>query len=54
MYRLTDLKPPLVKIIAAMSLIALATVFACTTDTPEDTPIYRFRTRDQHTRFAVP
>lgn len=38
MYRLTDFKPPLVKIIAAMSLIALATVFACTSDTPEDTP----------------
>ena len=37
MHRLTDFKPPLVKIIAAMSVMALATVFACTTDTPEDT-----------------
>ena len=38
MYRLTDLKPTLVKIIAAMSVIALAAVFACTSDSPEDTP----------------
>ncbi|MXX92384.1 MAG: hypothetical protein F4Y63_02875 [Chloroflexi bacterium] len=38
MYRLNDLKPSLVKIIAAMSMIALSVVFACTTDTSEDTP----------------
>ncbi len=37
MYRLANLKPNLVKIIAAMSVIALAAVFACTMDTPEDT-----------------
>ena len=38
MYRLTDLKSSLLKIIAAMSLIALAIGFACTSDSPEDTP----------------
>ena len=38
MYRINDLKPPLVKIIAVMSLIALSAVFACTADTSEETP----------------
>ena len=38
MYRLNDPKPSLVKIIAAVYLTALATVFACTSDTPQDTP----------------
>ena len=38
MYRINDLKPPLIKIIAAMSLIALSAVFACTADTSEETP----------------
>ena len=37
MYRLTNLKLPLVKIIVAISVIALVAVFACTTDTSEDT-----------------
>ena len=38
MYRLTDLKTSIFKTIAAMSFIALAAVFACTSDSPEDTP----------------
>ncbi len=36
MYRLTDLKTSIFKTIAATTVIALAAVFACTSDTPED------------------
>ena len=43
MYRLSNIKPPLVKIIATISAIATIAVFACTTDTPEDTPTAEHR-----------
>ena len=36
MHRLTDLKPPLSKTIIVACVIALAIIFACTNDNPED------------------